>query len=58
MLRGALVTVVHSKTMELDAVADKSGTLTLMSTDVERIGTGLAFVHEMWASLIELMLSI
>lgn len=58
MLRGALVTVIYGKTMELDITADKSSTLTLMSTDVERIGTGLALVHEMWASMIELALSI
>jgi ATP-binding cassette, subfamily C (CFTR/MRP), member 1 len=58
MLRGALVTVVYGKTMELDITVDKSATLTLMSTDVERIGTGLALVHEMWASMIELGLSI
>ena len=58
MIRGGLVTLVFGKTMELDAVADKSATLTLMSTDVERIGTGLALVHELWASLIELTLSI
>ncbi|OQD90867.1 hypothetical protein PENANT_c001G04474 [Penicillium antarcticum] len=45
--------------MRLDAgVARDSAALTLMSVDVERIGSGLQYVHEVWASPIDIGLAL
>lgn len=52
MTRGLLVTCVYRKLFVLRASDDLSGAMTLMSTDVERIGTGLQEIHDVWASLI------
>jgi ATP-binding cassette subfamily C (CFTR/MRP) protein 1 len=61
MARGCLVSRVFSKTLAISATvaAGKgSSTLTLMSTDVERISRGLESLHELWASPIEVGIAI
>ncbi|KAF7512373.1 hypothetical protein GJ744_001941 [Endocarpon pusillum] len=55
ILRGALVSLVHRKTLDTSVVAARaSAAVTLMSTDVERIGVGLRLLHEIWASPIDI----
>ncbi|GJN80117.1 hypothetical protein PLIIFM63780_003641 [Purpureocillium lilacinum] len=53
-MRGSLVALVYEKTLELRA-ADRGDTtaVTLMGTDVERIAMGMQFVHEVWASVLD-----
>lgn len=59
MMRGALVTSIYAKTVELSATAlDESAAVTLMSIDVQRICDSFAQLHEVWASIIELALGI
>lgn len=53
-LRGCLVSRVYQKTTQVSAVgADDGAAVTLMSSDVERICTGLRFGHETWACVVE-----
>ena len=58
MVRGALAGAIYRKTTEqrLDA-ADDAAAITLMSTDIERIRTGLLIIHEYWANLIQVALA-
>jgi len=56
MFRGSLVSLVMRKALTVSAaVAAKKGsaTLTLMSTDVERIQQGLEVFNDAWAAPIE-----
>ncbi|RFU28640.1 hypothetical protein B7463_g7701, partial [Scytalidium lignicola] len=57
LLRGNLIPLVYNKTLSLsmDAVAD-SAAVTMMSTDVERISSGLIYIHDTWGSIIEIIL--
>lgn len=59
MVRGSLVTLIFEKTLRMStsAVADASA-ITLMSTDVERIGTGLVDMHETYANATEVVLAL
>ncbi|KAJ5350728.1 hypothetical protein N7541_008455 [Penicillium brevicompactum] len=59
MIRGSVVPLIYRHTMQLDAgVARDSAALTLMSVDVERISSGLQYVHEVWASPIDIGLAL
>lgn len=59
MIRGALVSIVYSKTLVIqDGAFDDAAALTLMSTDVDRIAGSLQTVHEIWANVIELSIAI
>ncbi|KAI9826794.1 MAG: hypothetical protein M1819_007265 [Sarea resinae] len=59
MLRGALVSMIYQKTMHLSIGAlEDSAPITLMSADIERIGTGLRYMHDTWASVIEIALAL
>ncbi|KAF2814016.1 P-loop containing nucleoside triphosphate hydrolase protein [Mytilinidion resinicola] len=58
-LRGTLVGLLYRKTLTLSSSALKeSEAVTLMNADVERITAGLRQVHELWASLFEIALSV
>jgi ATP-binding cassette subfamily C (CFTR/MRP) protein 1 len=59
MLRGALISIIFSKITDLalGAVED-SAAVTLMSTDIDSIATGLVQMHEIWATPIELGIGI
>ena len=55
MLRGSLVSLIYQKTLGIDvSTAQNSSAVTLMNTDVERSGVGLRYVHEIWASPIDI----
>lgn len=59
MYRGGLVSLVFKKTLELESSGIRDmAPVTLMSTDVEGIATGGAVIHDIWAALIELPLSL
>lgn len=58
-LRATLVSLIYYKTLGVSIpTAQDSSAVTLMSTDVERSGTGLRFMHEVWASPIDIGLAI
>jgi hypothetical protein len=55
MIRGTLVSAIYQKTTDISITAlDDSAAVTLMSTDIDRIELGLRFVHELWASVIQI----
>ncbi|KAJ5206864.1 ABC multidrug transporter [Penicillium cf. griseofulvum] len=59
MVRGALILLVYDHTLSLNISApSKSDALTLINADVERIGSGLRSLHETWASMLEIGLSL
>ncbi|RDL30478.1 Uncharacterized protein BP5553_10356 [Venustampulla echinocandica] len=59
MLRGSLVELIYSKTMVLEATTiEESAPVTLMSADIERISTGLRFIHDSWASFVQIPLAL
>ncbi|KAF9693105.1 hypothetical protein EKO04_008679 [Ascochyta lentis] len=54
MVRGYLVSALYEKTTESQILAgDDAAAVTLMSTDIERVRTGLANLHDLWASILE-----
>ncbi|KAK2591110.1 hypothetical protein QQS21_011198 [Conoideocrella luteorostrata] len=58
-VRGGLVALIFSKAIDLDvATAKESAAVTLMSTDIDGVASGLQKIHDIWASLIELGLGI
>ncbi|EQL02449.1 ABC transporter, transmembrane domain, type 1 [Ophiocordyceps sinensis CO18] len=59
-LRGLLVSAIFDKTIKLKAsdTANKLAAMTLMSTDIDGLENGLAYFHDIWASIIELALGI
>lgn len=57
-MRTNLVAIIFRQTTCLGrSHSDKSSTLTLMSTDVERIQRGMHGIHEVWANAIEVGLA-
>lgn len=58
-MRGSLVSLIFNKTLRMStsAVSDASA-ITLMSTDIERIGGGLRDMHEIYANFIEIILAL
>jgi hypothetical protein len=58
MVRGSLIAVVYSHTLDLLLGAHHSSPSTLMSTDVERICTCLVNLHELWANVIEVGIAV
>lgn len=54
MIRGVIAATVFNKVNERGITnVDDSAALTLMSSDVERIVTGLNVIHETWANVVE-----
>lgn len=59
MIRGVIAARVFNKVNERSITnVDDSSALTLMSSDVERIMTGLNVIHETWANIIEAAIGI
>lgn len=58
MVRGSLIAMVYSHTLDLPLGAHHSSPSTLMSTDVERICTCLVNLHELWANVIEVGIAV
>lgn len=59
MIRGSLVSLICFEAVELDTFTTAgSATLTLMSTDVERICSSFENFHALWANPIEIIIAI
>ena len=59
MIRGGLISLIYAKTVDISLSAvDEASSVTLMSSDIERITTSLAFMHETWAALIEIAIAV
>ncbi|RDW58727.1 hypothetical protein BP6252_13203 [Coleophoma cylindrospora] len=57
MVRGCLVSLIYRQTLDLSSAAlsgQSSSALTLMSADVQRVGSGMTALHELWASTLEI----
>ena len=58
-IRGGLVSIIYSKTVDLSVTAlDESAAVTLMSNDVQAICLGFENVHEFWAVPVELVIAL
>ncbi|KAF2449993.1 putative multidrug resistance protein [Karstenula rhodostoma CBS 690.94] len=58
MLRGSLVTTVFKKATDLSlGQFDPAESVTLMSTDVERVSRGLLDMHELWANMVQVAIA-
>ncbi|PNS16292.1 hypothetical protein CAC42_6399 [Sphaceloma murrayae] len=58
MLRGILMTAIYQKSLRLDMTSeDGTASVTLMSTDVERIVRGVLDLHELWASIAQIAIA-
>ncbi|KAL4967241.1 P-loop containing nucleoside triphosphate hydrolase protein, partial [Aspergillus stella-maris] len=58
-IRGGLISLIHHQTVNTRAVdLGDTTAITLMGTDVERIVNGFKFIHELWASLIDIVIAI
>ena len=59
VIRGGLVSIVFDKTTKVDATGESNeAALSLMSTDVEGIVSGVKDVHEVWACAVELCIAL
>ncbi|KAJ5497102.1 ABC transporter integral membrane type 1 [Penicillium fimorum] len=59
MTRGSLVTMIYVKTLrQASDPRQEASSTTLMSTDIDRIATGLLNSHELWASPIEIVIAL
>nr|AMM63163.1 AniL [Aspergillus nidulans NRRL 8112] len=59
MVRGGLILLIYDHTLTLNAPSpSKNDSYTLITADIERIVSGLRSLHETWASLIEIALSL
>ncbi|KJZ73968.1 hypothetical protein HIM_06636 [Hirsutella minnesotensis 3608] len=59
MLRGCLISAMYKKTLRLNASQLKEvAAMTLMSADMDGIEMGLSELHNVWASILELVLGI
>jgi ATP-binding cassette, subfamily C (CFTR/MRP), member 1 len=58
LVRGGLVTEIFRKLLQLP-MSEKleSQTITLMSSDVERIMSSSVYLHETWASILEMLIA-
>ncbi|KAI1880861.1 hypothetical protein JX265_001101 [Neoarthrinium moseri] len=58
MVRGCLVAAIYAKATEAETnTSEESESVTLMSSDLERIRMGFRSLHDMWASVIEVGLA-
>ncbi|KAL4789180.1 putative ABC transporter [Aspergillus venezuelensis] len=58
-VRGGLILLIYDHTLTLNVSSpSKNDSYTLITADIERIVSGLRSVHETWASLIEIALSL
>jgi hypothetical protein len=59
MVRGGLVSFIYEQTLGLNSASlSESASLTLMTADVERVGSGMRQMHEVWASIVEVGLAL
>ncbi|KAI9845011.1 MAG: hypothetical protein M1837_005155 [Sclerophora amabilis] len=58
MMRGSIVPCIYRKTLLLDSSdVSPAAALTLISTDVENITPGVVLLHEVWAGMVEIGLT-
>lgn len=58
-VRGSLVSIIYSKTVDLSVTAlDESVAVTLMSSDVQSICNGFQLIHDLWGVPLELAIVI
>ncbi|GJN68101.1 hypothetical protein PLICBS_002144 [Purpureocillium lilacinum] len=62
MMRGSIIPLVYEKSLILDSCSSATfhptAALTLVSTDIETITSGLVQIHETWSNLVEIGLAI
>ncbi|KAJ5950082.1 hypothetical protein N7454_001666 [Penicillium verhagenii] len=59
MVRGSLVSMIFDKTLRMGtSAASDASAVTLMSTDMERIGDGLLDMHETYSNFAEVVLAL
>ncbi|KAL7924395.1 multidrug resistance-like protein [Trichoderma austrokoningii] len=62
MMRGSLIPLIYEKTLQVDSTSPSrstpSGTLTLVSTDIETISGGIMLFHETWSNILEIGIAI
>lgn len=59
LFRGMLVGAIFSKLLRLPySSSERLAAVTLMSTDIEGIASGLPMLHEVWARILELGIGI
>ncbi|KAJ5960301.1 uncharacterized protein N7479_007451 [Penicillium vulpinum] len=59
MVRGSLVTLIFDKTLRMSTTAiSDTAAITLMSTDIERIGSSLREMHEVYSNFTEVALAL
>jgi hypothetical protein len=59
MIRGAIVPLISKKTLYLPGeIANETAALTLMSTDVQGLTSGITRFHDIWVSFIEICIGI
>jgi hypothetical protein len=56
-IRGALVGLIFTKTLRLSCLKD-IGPVTLMSTDIDGIVSGLRLIHDIWGDVVELAIGL
>ncbi|TVY56754.1 ABC transporter FUM19 [Lachnellula cervina] len=58
IIRGCLATAIYSRGIDLQASSNEENlSVTLMSTDLERIRLGLRTLHDMWAGVIQVAIA-
>lgn len=58
VVRGSLVSLVLHETSDLGATEEGAATLTLISTDVDRISKSVESIHDIWGGIVELILAV
>lgn len=59
LFRGSIIALVFDKTLRINAsAAENAEAITLMSADIDRIGSSMTLVHEIYASFIDGALAI
>ncbi|KAF5128306.1 ABC transporter gloK [Metarhizium anisopliae] len=59
LYRGSLVTMIFRKTLRMSASStSEAEAITLMSADIDRIGSSMSLIHELYASVIELAVAL
>lgn len=59
MFRGATISLIHSRVLDIqDGFYDESASITLMSTDADRVALAIHNLNEVWARIIEVGIAI
>ncbi|MCJ1392591.1 hypothetical protein MMC18_005461 [Xylographa bjoerkii] len=59
MMRDSIVSMIYDKTIKLPSTGlDGNSPITLMSADIERLASGLRYMHDAWASIIEICIAL